>query len=226
MVIERLQFTDTKKAFILTQGDEGVPVGETGRLRESVRPAPRTVGNMATLEVRRHAMRSKPGQNLSQDGVSLARLVGETSGPFDLVISSSYPRATQTAVAMGFAVDEVEEERGADVPDSVFAKFSWPRPIHQIAETVLTDAECQHHAEICATHWQSVLRRLNNFQSGLIVTHGAIIELGAIGMMPSADFQAWGSVMGYCEGFRFTARNNQTICDVLRVPSNLQVIEN
>jgi broad specificity phosphatase PhoE len=46
-------------------------------------------------------MRRKPGAHLSQDGIELARLVGETSGPFSLVVTSPIPRAIETAIAMG-----------------------------------------------------------------------------------------------------------------------------
>ena len=56
---------------------------------------------MRTLEVRRHTMRRKPGQRLSQDGIELARLVGDGSGHFDLVVSSNVRRAIETTIAMG-----------------------------------------------------------------------------------------------------------------------------
>src|SRR5512145_3096920 len=61
---------------------------------------------MKTIEIRRHSIRSKPGDHLNQQGVTLARLVGQNLGPFDRVITSTLPRAFETAIAMGFAVDE------------------------------------------------------------------------------------------------------------------------
>ncbi|MBZ0278386.1 MAG: hypothetical protein K8I60_19725, partial [Anaerolineae bacterium] len=67
---------------------------------------------MRYLEMRRHTIRIKPGQHLSQAGVTLARRVGETIGPFDRVITSTIPRAYETAIAMGFAVDEQLDELG------------------------------------------------------------------------------------------------------------------
>ena len=67
---------------------------------------------MVTLEVRRHTMRVKPGQHLSHKGVSLARTVGLGIGPFDRVASSNLPRAIETAIAMGTAVDDVIEDLG------------------------------------------------------------------------------------------------------------------
>jgi broad specificity phosphatase PhoE len=45
------------------------------------------------------------GSQLSQEGVALAREVGASMGPFVCVVTSVVPRARETAVAMGFAVD-------------------------------------------------------------------------------------------------------------------------
>ena len=64
---------------------------------------------MKTIEIRRHSIRTIPGDHLNQTGVSLARMVGENLGPFDRVITSTLPRAFETAIAMGFAVDEQNE---------------------------------------------------------------------------------------------------------------------
>jgi len=61
---------------------------------------------MKILEIRRHSIRSKPGDHLSQQGVALARKIGEGMGPFAFVTTSTLPRAFETAIAMGFAVDE------------------------------------------------------------------------------------------------------------------------
>ena len=61
---------------------------------------------MRTLEVRRHSIRKDGGgSQLSQAGVDLARSLGATMGPFARVATSVVPRARETAIAMGFAVD-------------------------------------------------------------------------------------------------------------------------
>ena len=81
---------------------------------------------MKALEIRRHTMRTKPGQHVSQAGVTLARREGERIGPFDLVVTSAVPRAFETAIAMGFAVDRQEgliSSYGQYVED----EFPWPQ---------------------------------------------------------------------------------------------------
>src|SRR5690349_19563621 len=62
---------------------------------------------MKTLEIRRHSLRKHgAGSQLSQEGVDYARRLGASLGPFARVVTSVVPRARETAIAMGFAVDE------------------------------------------------------------------------------------------------------------------------
>ncbi len=61
---------------------------------------------MRWLEVRRHAHRSMPQPHLSPQGVDLARRAGEGPGHFDRVMTSTVPRALETAIAMGCAVEQ------------------------------------------------------------------------------------------------------------------------
>ena len=88
---------------------------------------------MRTLEVRRHTMRRKPGQRLSQDGIELARLVGDGSGHFDLVVSSDVPRAIETAIAMGYEVNEIDPMLG-QLPDDVFDSGVWPASFDKVEQ--------------------------------------------------------------------------------------------
>src|SRR5512143_551109 len=90
---------------------------------------------MKTIEVRRHSIRSKPGEHLNQSGVTLARLVGENLGPFDRVVTSALPRAFETAIAMGFAVDEQVELMNTCGED-VGREVSWPQPFSVYAKAI------------------------------------------------------------------------------------------
>ena len=86
---------------------------------------------MRELELRRHSMRVGQGQHLSQEGVDLARRVGATMGRFDRVVTSALPRAFETAIAMGFAVDEQLEALGAMSAD-VSREADWQRGCAEI----------------------------------------------------------------------------------------------
>lgn len=84
-------------------------------------------------------MRSKPGAHLSQEGVTLARFIGQGLGPFDRVVTSTLPRAFETAIAMGFAVDEQIElmsTYGYDVEHEV----PWPQSFAVYAKALKYDA--------------------------------------------------------------------------------------
>src|SRR5512144_978823 len=100
---------------------------------------------MKTIEIRRHSIRSKPGQHLSQQGVTLARLVGQNLGPFDRVVTSTMPRAFETAIAMGFAVDE-QNELMSSYGDSVEAEIPWPATLRQYAKAVKKDRAAARYA--------------------------------------------------------------------------------
>jgi hypothetical protein len=96
---------------------------------------------MRWLEVRRHSLTKKGaargrGSHLSAEGVALARLVGESLGPFATVVTSASPRAIETAVAMGFAVDDALELPSGYVPGEVdhHEQWEWPHPYQTYAE--------------------------------------------------------------------------------------------
>ena len=63
---------------------------------------------MKTAVVLRHAERqdrSIPQSHLSQAGIEQARVMSARFDRFDFVVASTSPRAFETAIAMGFAVD-------------------------------------------------------------------------------------------------------------------------
>jgi broad specificity phosphatase PhoE len=173
--------------------------------------------NMRYLEVRRHTMRVKPGQHLSQAGVALARQVGETMGPFDRVITSTAPRALETAIAMGFAVDEQYEalgEMGRDVDE----ELQWPASFVEVARIIGRGKAAAKFARAQAKLWRSIASSLPDGGRALVVTHGGIIEAAAIGCLPGADHATWGPACDYCEGLRLAFDGESfTDAEVLRV---------
>src|SRR5258708_31481668 len=86
----------------------------------------RQIGRTAMRMIyhRRHTMRTKPGDHLSLSGVDLARRVGASMGPYDVVITSTVARAFETAIAMGFAVDEQWPALGLQ-PVEVLDEANW-----------------------------------------------------------------------------------------------------
>lgn len=159
---------------------------------------------MRILEHRRHGERYPGGTHLSPEGVRNARLVGNSMGPFHRVVTSPRPRAIETAVAMGFAV-EYEMPELARFPEDLE-----PAPGTMGGERVPFDAwahEIKRNPrlrEYAATQeflWRSVLDGVPDGGKVLMISHGGIIEVGALG----ADFEearGLGDGLRYLEGVR------------------------
>jgi broad specificity phosphatase PhoE len=156
---------------------------------------------MKTIEIRRHSIRAKPGDHLNHPGVRLARLVGETLGPFDRVVTSTLPRAIETAIAMGFGVDEYNElmsSYGAEVE----REAPWPLSLAGYAEVVRAGGAAARYAGQLVAAYAKLADFLMDGRAALVVNHGGVLELGAVACLPNADHFRWGSHFDYCEGLR------------------------
>ncbi len=146
-------------------------------------------------------MRDQPGQHLNQAGVVLARRVGENLGRFERVITSTLPRAFETAIAMGYAVDS-QVELLAQMSDEVNAEMQWPQSFARIAELYARGGAVTRFATEQARIWRAIAAALSANGRALMISHGGIVEAGMIGCLPSAEHRAWGDALGYCEGAR------------------------
>lgn len=172
---------------------------------------------MKIIEIRRHSIRVAGGDHLNQQGIALARSVGQGMGPFHYVATSELTRALETAVAMGFPVNEQSpllNTYGGDVE----REAPWPLPFHHCAEIVRQDGAAARFAWRLADYYQMILDRIPDGGSALVVNHGGVLELGVVACLPDADFSSWGESAGYCEGARlFWEGGRFTRGEVLRV---------
>jgi broad specificity phosphatase PhoE len=172
---------------------------------------------MKTIEVRRHSIRSKPGDHLNQAGVTLARLVGENLGPFDRVVTSTLPRAFETAIAMGFAVDEQIElmsTYGIDVEREV----PWPQNFAAYAKRVRRAGAAAEYGKRLAEVYAELAKFLADGRSALVINHGGVLELGIVASFSDADYESWGEAADYCEGARLYWEDGKCVnAEVLRV---------
>jgi broad specificity phosphatase PhoE len=172
---------------------------------------------MKTIEVRRHSIRNKPGQHLSQQGVTLARLVGQNLGPFDRVVTSIRPRAFETAIAMGFAVDE-ENELMSTYGDVVEAEAPWPMAPAAYARVIRRGKAAARYAGLLAEYYYRLSNYLADGRAALVINHGGVVELGAVACLPGADHGAWGPHFDCCEGVRLFWDDGKFInAEILRV---------
>jgi broad specificity phosphatase PhoE len=172
---------------------------------------------MRTLELRRHSHRNVPQPHLSQTGVELARRAGEGLGKFDRVVTSTIPRAFETAIAMGYAVDEQIEQLGM-MSEAVNAAIQWN------AGFTAWSMAAQHHpvvaqyAQVMADLLRSIRRALPDDGRALIIGHGGIVEASTIGCLSAGTRFADDAACGYCEGARLTFDGDAVVnVEMLRV---------
>ncbi|HLO31583.1 MAG TPA: phosphoglycerate mutase family protein [Anaerolineales bacterium] len=172
---------------------------------------------MKTIEVRRHSIRSKPGVHLNQAGVTLARLAGENLGPFDRVVTSTLPRAFETAIAMGFAVDE-QVELMSTYGDAIEREMPWPQSFAAYARAFRSGSVIGRYAKRLTEYYAELADYLAEGRSALVINHGGVLELGVVASLPDAEYTAWGEAVDYCEGARLYWEAGKCVkAEVLRV---------
>ena len=162
---------------------------------------------MRWLEVRRHSLTKRsrgPGSSLSQEGVALARQVGRSLGPFAYVATSASPRAVETAVAMGYAIDETVDLPSGYVPGQIahHDQWHWPQPYRRYAKLL---AQAPRLAAVGDAHralWTRLAAAAPEGAAVLVVCHGGGIEPALVTCLPHADHASWGPPFGHCDGAR------------------------
>lgn len=156
---------------------------------------------LRVLEVRRHTLRTRPSQHISQAGVELARQVGSETGPFDRVVTSTVLRAYETALAMGFAVDE-ERPEFRSLGEGVEDEVAWNAGFAAFAQALQSGGAVARFARTQAQIWHSIAAALPEGGRALLITHGGIVEAGSVACLPHADHRTWGAACECCEGVR------------------------
>ncbi len=154
---------------------------------------------MKYIEIRRHSIRRQTGIHLTQEGVSLARSIGETAGKFSIVVTSPIPRAFETAIAMGYAVDD-QIELIATMGEAVSHEIDWDTDYAEFSRVYSKNGELTRFSNSLKALIISILKPLSNDGRALMITHGGIIQAAAVACMPAADHSKWGSSPSYCEG--------------------------
>jgi broad specificity phosphatase PhoE len=169
------------------------------------------------VEIRRHSLRIEGGQHLSRQGVVLARRVGATMGIFNRVVTSTLSRTLETAVAMGFSVDEQTEQLnrlGAEVDAEIDAEAGFA----EFARVIGKGGATGLFAVALVAQLRAMALHLAPGASGLVITHAGIVEAAAVGCVFEADHALWGPACGYCEGVRLAFNGDRFVsAEVLRV---------
>jgi broad specificity phosphatase PhoE len=141
---------------------------------------------------------------LSAQGVALARAVGAELGPIAYVVTSAAPRAIETAIAMGVAVDDTVDLPSGYVPGEVgfHEQWTWAKPWVRYAELLARGGGLATVAEAHRAAWIRAVASVAEGAAALMVSHGGAIEPTLVACLPSADHQHWGPLLGHCDGAR------------------------
>jgi len=164
------------------------------------------------IEHRRHSKRKPPNPHLNSEGVLIARKIGETMGKFDYVMTSVSPRAIETAVAMGYAVDET-----VDFSSTVKDLPGTPEELPE--GTPFTEYRQRYESNKYFKEWgnrvksllMSHLSTIDLDKKILIISHAGIIEISTAVFLKSSDLSSLGRGVDICEGVRFEFDGNKFI---------------
>lgn len=172
---------------------------------------------MREIEIRRHSCTRKGidrgrGSHLSPEGVHLAREIGMHMRKFDLVLTSEEPRTLETAIALGFAVDDTFSiPQDISVPALAalghHERWSWDEPWVRFAKTVRQGGPVFRFGAWLRAAWVDALESTGDGGHVLVISHGRHIEAGVVGClgdMAPPDFAHWGKPLHQCEGVRLS----------------------
>lgn len=162
---------------------------------------------MRTLEIVRHSLTRKgadksKASHLSPDGVRLARQLGESMARMDYVVVGDEPRHLETAIAMGFAVDEQTAWPSGYVDGEVahHDQWTWREPFVHYAALLAEGRRLRDVAEEHLAHWRRILDAVPDGGGALVVSSGGSIEPVLVATFPGADHAGWGAPLHQLEG--------------------------
>jgi broad specificity phosphatase PhoE len=168
-----------------------------------------TLRRMQWLEVRRHSLTKKGaargrGSHLSAQGVALARAIGAELGSVAYVVTSAAPRAVETAIAMGLAVDDTVDLASGYVPGGVefHQQWTWAQPYVRYAELIARGGGLAGVAQAHRAVWVGAVEQVDEGEVALFVGHGGAIEPAPVACLLGADHQRWDGLFGHGDSAR------------------------
>lgn len=158
--------------------------------------------------MRKGAARGR-GSHLSGEGAALARSVGAQLGPVSYVATSQSPRAVETAIAMGFAVDDTHDLPAGYVPGEAghHDQWTWHSPYRSYAELIRAGGTVAAVAGAHKNAWLAAADIVAEGQVALVISHGGAIEPALVACLPTADHASWGAPFAHCDGARLAVDN-------------------
>lgn len=156
---------------------------------------------MKTITILRHSIRAA-GQNLSPEGVALAREAAKKLNPeYNIVVTSDLPRAIETAEAMGFTVNE-HNEILCPPGEIVDLEVYWDGDFDEFPPAYRQKKHLYEFAVKLREYIKTIAKSLPENGNALIISHGGVVQAAAAGCFPEKDFREFGRSPKYCEGIK------------------------
>jgi broad specificity phosphatase PhoE len=160
------------------------------------------------LLVFRHSLTKKgddrgKGSHLSEAGVMLAGEVGGALGKMNYVCTSDRPRSMETALAMGFAVDETVPFSCGYIAGEFehHEQWAWQRPYTEFDRRVADrGTRLSRLALEDKQVWTRIASQLPDGGRALIISHGGSIEPVLVACCEYENFDGWGKPFAHCDG--------------------------
>lgn len=166
---------------------------------------------MKTLEVRRHSLTKKGvgrerGSLLSTEGVRAARVIGDALPDCGYVLTGPDRRHVETAIAMGYAVDEMVEWPSGYVEGVVdhHDQWRWDQPFVRYRDLLDASPALRDVAGVHLGHWHRALDQVREGEAALVVSSGGSIEPVLVAAFASDELASWGSALHQLEGATMT----------------------
>lgn len=151
----------------------------------------------------------------------MARTIGSTLGPFDRVVVSDVPRTMETALVMGFSVNEVIATSHGDGIWDAFCKhdhWAWTEPFVRYRDLIKESRALAELGQTLVECWTNVLESASSSASVLVISHGHLMEVAFVTCFEDRDLAKIGPAFSHGEGFRVTYDNGQfNDFEILRV---------
>ena len=162
---------------------------------------------MKYLEHRRHTERTRPLDHINQNGIDLAKKVAPVVRTPSFTLTSSVPRAVETALVLGHEVNRMDDLLFHYKPE-VMGEIGDPS-FKAIADAIKTGKYTASYSEDQLSLFREALDEVKEGQTVLVVSHGIMVEIGLVAMFPEMNPSEWGKPFTYLEGYRVSYENGE-----------------
>lgn len=164
---------------------------------------------MKYLEHRRHTERTRPYDHINQRGIDLAKTVASETGPFQYTLTSSVPRAVETALVLGYEVNRMDDLLFHYAPETMGEIGD--RSFNAIAKAIKSGKYTASYSQDQVSLLMEALDEVEEGETVLVISHGSMVEIGLVAMFPEFEHGKWGNPFTYLEGYRVGYENGEFI---------------